>query len=339
MIRATHCELAVLIALSLTTVAIAQNATESPATAAAADVSPDLGRLGDGDGPHWDATADALFLQRSAPSHQQLLYDPGSGSEVFNASNLDFSTAAGPRLSLRRDDPTGLGVELTYFGIDGWKSSANVPNAAFLYGVGYLSIDDTMTVPVSDAQFQYSSRLYSGELNFRYSLNDWLTPLVGFRWVDFEDRYAASGQLFSGSGSFADLVRGHNHLYGSQIGLDARLYDRGGPVKIDLLAKAGLYDNAAVQDNDYATTGMGPAFSATASDSHLSFLGEIGVNVSYQFTKHLALRGGYQVMWLTGVAMAPNQIAATDFGAAQAGVDTSATLFCHGANAGLELAW
>ena len=365
MVRATYSVLAVLLALTLTSIAAAQVITESPvfpgapyysslpptaaesfpapqaspayapSPLAAPDHSLDMGYPIDGGGPHWVATADAIFLQRSAPNSRQLLYDPGTASELLDASNLGFSMNAGPRVSLRRDDPAGLGLELAYFSVDGWRSSANFPSSAFLYGVGYLSIDDAMTTPVTDAQFQYTSRLYSGEVNLRYSLNPWLTPLVGLRWVDFEDQYAANGQTLSGP--FNEMVRGHNHLYGSQLGLDARLFDRPTPFQLGVLAKAGLYANAASQNNDYADTLN--SFSARASDSHLAFQGEIGVTVSYEVVKHFTLHAGYQVMWLTGVALAPNQIAATDFGSAQASVNTTGTLFCHGASAGLEVAW
>jgi hypothetical protein len=312
----------------------------SPAAQAAPDSSPELGHLVDGGGPHWDVTADALFLQRLAASKRQLLYDPGASAELLNASNLDFSMNAGPRLNFRWEDPNGLGLELTYFSIDGWQSTANFPSSAFLYGLANLSIDNTTSVMVSDVQFQYSSRLYSGELNVRYSIGEWLTPLVGLRWVDFEDRYAASGDSIVGP--FSDLVRGHNHLYGAQLGLDGRVFERESPFQIEVLAKAGIYGNAAAQNNDYLATYQGitaNSFSATAHDSHLSFLGEIGLTVSYQFTKYLALRAGYQVLWISGVALAPNQIPATDFMAGQAGVDTSGSLLCHGANAGLEARW
>ena len=261
--------------------------------------------------------------------------DPGASTELLSASDLDFPMNAGERLSFRWDYPSGLGLELIYFGIDNWQSSANFPTSAFLYGTGYLSIDNTMTMPVSEAQIQYSSRLYSGEVNVRYLLNDWITPLLGFRWIDFEDRYAASGQ--AASGPFTDLVRGHNHLYGCQIGLDGRLFDHPAPFQIGLVAKAGIYGNAAAQNNDYIDSSFD--FSASASNAHLSFVGEIGLSVSYQFAKHFAVRAGYQALWLSGVALAPNQISATDFMAGQAGVDTSGSLFCHGANVGLEVAW
>ena len=145
------------------------------------------------DGPRWVATAEALFLQRSAAGNQQLLYDPGASVELLNASNLAFSSNAGPRLTLRREDPNGLGLELSYFGIDGWQSSANFPNSAFAYGIGYLAIDKALVMPVSDARFLDTSRIYSGEINLRDAWNDWLTPLAGVRWIEFEDRYAVNG--------------------------------------------------------------------------------------------------------------------------------------------------
>jgi len=336
MIRATHCELAVLIALSLTTVAIGQNATESPATAAAADVSPDLGRLGDGDGPHWDATADALFLQRSAPSHQQLLYDPGSGSEVFNASNLDFSTAAGPRLSLRRDDPTGLGVELTYFGIDGWKVNREVTAVGMPSGTANLILDDQIIVPVTDAQFTYQSRFYNAEANLRLSYCDWFRPLIGFRWVELNDRYQVTVPAAAG-GSFTEAVRANNHLYGLQIGADARIFDQG-RFRLEAIAKTGIFCDDENQQTDVWAPAS-PTASAGASCNHIAYLSEVGLMFSVAVTDHLRLRAGYQAIFLESVALAPMQLPATDLGGGTARVDMSGNLLYHGATAGLELTW
>jgi hypothetical protein len=342
MVRAKYSALAALIALALPCVAVAQGIAEPQANKTAADQTAGDDFQGSGclidDGcPHWVATADALFLQRSAANHQRLLSDASTGAEVLDASNLNFSMNAGERLSLCREDPAGLGLEVTYFGIDSWHSSANYSSSAFTYGVGDLAIDDTLAVPVTAAQFQYTSRLYSGEINLRYAMNDWLTSLAGLRWVEFEDRYAASGAVPLSSVPFSDLVRGHNHLYGSQIGFDARLLGRENLFRIDLLTKAGMYFNAAAQNNDFVDSSTG--FSASASNTHFAFLGEVGVTGSLQVSKHVALRGGYQVLCLTDVALAPNQIRTTDFGSGQASVDTSGTLFCHGANAGLEVVW
>ncbi len=169
--------LAVLIWLALTPVTFAQGLTEAPAPESALSASqasehqgaagPEMKLSPEDVGPRWVATAEALFLQRSTAGSQQLLYDPGASAGLLSASNLDFSLNAGPRLTLRRDGPAGMGLELIYFGIDGWQSSADFPNSAFTYGVGNLAIDKTMTVPVSDARFQDTSRIYSGEINLR----------------------------------------------------------------------------------------------------------------------------------------------------------------------------
>ncbi len=356
MVRAKHSILVALLWVTWTPAAMTQGVTEAsttetewssppaappaqdffPAAQTAPLCPPDLGcPIARGVEPRWVATAEALFLQRSATSGQPLLYDPGAAATLLDASHLDFAMSPGERLSLRWEDPASLGLEVSFFGIDSWRSSADFPSSAFLYGLGYLSIDDSMTVPVSEAQFQYSSRLYSGEVNLRYAMCDRITPLVGFRWIEFEDQYAASGQAVSGA--FTELVRGHNHLYGAQIGLDARLFGRESPFQIGVVAKAGLYGNAAAASNTYADSTYD--FAANASGSHLSFLGEVGISASYQFAKHFALRGGYQVMWLTGIALAPEQIVATDFGAGHLSVNASGALFCQGANAGLEATW
>jgi hypothetical protein len=298
-------------------------------------VPPGSGGFLDDHEAHWIVAADGLFLHRSAARTQPLLFDPGANAVLLDASNLDFSMSAGERITLSREEPNGLGLELSYCGIDSWRSSASIPNSAFLYGLGYLSIDEAMTVSVSDAQFEYRSRLYSAECNVRYTFRERFTPLVGVRWIDFEDQFTSNGQALAGA--YTQLARGHNHLYGAQIGLDARLFDRTSAFQVSLLSKAGIYCNAAAANNEYSDSLYD--FAASDSGSQLSFLGEVGLTASLRFTKCLTARCGYQVMWLTGVALAPEQIEATDFGTAHLGINTSGSLFCHGATAGLELMW
>jgi hypothetical protein len=327
--------LAGLIVLIFAPIAVAQGVADDTQTEAAPD---DFGPMicQGSDRLQWTATADALLLSRSAAGSQQLLFEPHTATELLDATDLSFPFSAGPRLSLRCEDAAGLGVEVTYFGVDGWRSEADFPASSFPFGVGYLSIDNNITVPVNSAQFVYRSRLYSAEANVRYAWSDWLTPLAGFRWVDFEDRYDVSGIENSTSGPFLHSIRSQNHLYGAQIGLDVHPLDRTRALQIDVLTKVGIYGNAAAQSNKYADPVF--AFAASAAGSQVSFLGEIGVNASYQLTPHIAVRGGYQVMWLTGMALAPDQISATDF-AGQTAVNSSGTLFCHGAHAGLEVTW
>ncbi len=138
---------------------------------------------------------------------------------------------------------------------------------------------------------------------------------------------------------FTHTINTHNHMYGFQVGADALVLGRSSRFRIDGFAKTGIFYDAASQNSEFSDpNGLGD-FSAAANGSHTSFLGELGLVASYQITKHAALRGGYQVMWIEGVALAPRQIPSTGLAASTAEVETSGGLFYHGANAGLEVTW
>lgn len=286
----------------------------------------------------WTATADALFLHRSATRGPQLLSDPQSGNSLLDSSGLGFDYEAGPRLSLIRHG-CALDFELNYFGIDGWRADAEFPNSAFPSGVGSLALDSAIPFPVTAASFEYTSRLYSAEFNVRRSINDWLTGLAGFRWMELEDNYLAQGTGAILSTPFSESIRSHNHLFGFQIGADATLLGRQDRFQIRGIGKAGIFGNAVGQNTNFSDpSGLG-TLSADASGSHAGFVGEIGLIGSYQLTKHLTIRGGYQVMWIEGVALAPRQIPNTDLAGGTANIEGAGGLFCHGANAGLEMRW
>ncbi|MGD9719626.1 MAG: hypothetical protein AB7O59_00225 [Pirellulales bacterium] len=51
-----------------------------------------------------------------------------------------------------------------------------------------------------------------------------------------------------------------------------------------------------------------------------------------QLTDNLALRAGYQLLWVSGVATASDQLPATS-------LDTSGDVFLHGALVGAEAGW
>jgi len=289
--------------------------------------------------PPWTATAEALFLRPSPTSGQQLLFDPLQGSNLLNSSDMAFPFEAGPRLSLIRHRCCGWDFELNYFGILGPKARADFPTDVLPEGVGNLIVDDEILLPVNEVGFEEYYMLYSSEFNFRRPVNDWLTTLVGFRWVEFYDNYQAQGTEAIESTPFVHTINTHNHIYGFQIGEDALLFEATGRFRINGLVKIGIFYNAADQNSNFYDSASFGYLSAVANGNHVAFLGELGLIGSYQLTKHVALRGGYQVMWIEGVALAPRQIPVTNLGAGTAGIDITGGLFAHGANAGLEIKW
>jgi hypothetical protein len=130
----------------------------------------------------------------------------------------------------------------------------------------------------------------------------------------------------------------NNHLYGGQLGFDAVLFDRGGPFYANLIGKAGIYGNSA--DSVTTTVGVGGALPlVVANGNDTAFVGELSLLAGYRLTECLNIVGGYNLLWIDGVALAPDQLATTNIATGVATVDTDSTLFYHGFNVGLEYYW
>jgi hypothetical protein len=150
--------------------------------------------------------------------------------------------------------------------------------------------------------------------------------LMGFRFLELHEDLASAIDGVQ----FAD-ANTDNHMYGGQIGANFALIDtcRFG---LEGVVKAGVFGNYA--DLTIGDSNHGNFNSAII---HTSVFGEIGLTGIYQITNHLAARGGYQAMWLDGVALAGDQynsVTLTDTTPYMGG-----TLFYHGASAGLEYAF
>ena len=300
-----------------------------------------------------------LLLHRSSSGSQQLLFEPLSQSSLLNASGLEFPLAAGPRASVIAHGFCGLEIEASFFAIDSWTASANFPSESFPAGFAFLSLDSTFQgmqgLPVTDVRFTEHSQLYNGELNVRQPINSWVTLLAGFRWVELYDSYEAQGNTLA-DGAFTHTIRAFNHLYGGQLGADVTLFqrnrgysqfgqtmlicDQASPFRINGVLKAGIFYDAASQQSDFSNPDGIGEFEVQAEGKHPTFVGEAGVIATYQIGNHVALRGGYQLMYVDGVALASRQISSTELLANQfAAIETAGSVLYHGVNVGLELTW
>ncbi len=75
---------------------------------------------------------------------------------------------------------------------------------------------------------------------------------------------------------------------------------------------------------------------AARSCSQTSFLGETGAVATYAVTKHLAFRASLDAIWLTGVALAPEQISSVNLRRQTDVVNTSGGVFYYGGSLGME---
>jgi hypothetical protein len=269
--------------------------------------------------PRWIASADVLIMDRVGGKSQTIIgpIEEG-GADILNTDDFAFGFRAGPRLSLIRRGDRCFDLELLYFMIDGWNSSQVV---------------DPVGPFVDPINVDWGSRLYNAELNLRWNPLCYLTVLAGFRWAELKEDFNLATSVIQGDYryTFLEDFQTDNNLYGFQIGADAKIFEYG-CFSVDGLLKAGIYNNRAERTStlSLARDGDVVTVSTTAATDHAAFIGELSLQGYYQLTKRLTLKGGYQVMWIDGVALAPSQIGLDD------SIDSQDTVFYHGATAGLE---
>jgi hypothetical protein len=300
--------------------------------------------------PRWTATADFIILDRIGSGNATLVERvPGNlppttpGTEALNSSDLQQGFAGGPRLDLIRHGDSGYDLELAYFQIDGWHSDQTIVPAdpqnwrwlTMSCPGGFLQANEGRGQGMA---WQYATKLYDAELNVRW--NPWcrVTMLAGFRWINLGENLqgALEPPTVWWEPPFWNTTT-TNNLYGFQIGTDWKIWERG-RFSIDGLVKAGICDNDAEENTGVST--MKIVRPSSASTNHAACVGETGLQCKYQVTQGLLLKGGYEAIWLEGVALAPGQIQETYMPTpttAQAlGVNCNSGVFYHGATVGLE---
>jgi len=287
----------------------------------------------------WEAKVGFVLLQRSGLPSRELARGLGESPQPFlNASQFGFDFEGGPDLTiLRHGDCADL--EFRWFQVHDSIAETPTMNSdgwgfPFRYLIGLEILD-------VDLSARYMSQLNSFELNLKQPVNDWITAFAGFRFVEFNELLAYTATP-AGDDPLPLFVRSFNDLYGFQVGSDITLWDRGGPFRVAATGKAGVYGNYARNRSDDGGDSGNPDFVDSASTGHAAFQGEIGVVGTYQITRRLTARIGYQVMWFDGVALASEQQPRLDpahddqdFGSPS--VATGGTAFYHGVVGGFDL--
>ena len=86
------------------------------------------------------------------------------------------------------------------------------------------------------------------------------------------------------------------------------------------LIKAGIFDNNAEQSTGVSIEKV--VYPSQATTNHAAFVSEAGLQLKYQVIEGLALKVGYEALWLDGVALAPGQIQETSSSTAVDGACT-----------------
>jgi hypothetical protein len=293
--------------------------------------------------PCWTVEAGAVIMQRGDPRSALVLVNQNIGPEdPINARDFTFNWEAGPDISVIRTIGGGSNaIDVRFFGVNDWTASQSVASN----GVGYILTTNPPIPLFGPVTAMYTSRLYSAEINWEHTASDRLTWLAGFRWLQVNENLNFLAPTPPAFGPVDVAFNTNNNLFGGQIGADISLWDRGGPFSVDSIFKAGIYGNGAHNNTNYTGFPFGQALLAADDSGQVAFVGEIDLAGVYQWTDHIALRAGWEFMWIDGAALASDQVGATNVNIAVGpppvgnGINTKGEVFYQGALVSLDITW
>ena len=319
--------------------------------------------------PDWDqyAILDFMFLQRDNATSGAVITEENIGVQqvpVFTTRSMQPATAPGVRLFYGELGPDCMGWEVGYLGVYGMFGA-----------VDRSSLTDSLVIPgdlggntpgwtsADEVRPTYASSLNTVEANiFTYrccpecSSDSFLWShlgnkpvchcsnwLFGFRWAGLEEQAdlnvlccRVTNDVFT---SYS--VRTSSQMLGPQVGFRGRRQWRNWAVEgwaKAMLAGTLLSSNADPISSSLApTTIIRPARRLT--DAGVGFLGDLNYTVSRRLSDMWWLRLGYNMIWLSGVALAPDQWDFTNTAASGTTLVGGGGVFLHGANLGLEARW
>ncbi len=290
-------------------------------------------------GPKWDVEAGGLMLFRDDADWDRVIADVGGATTSVG----QFDHGPGGRIFVTGYNDSGYGIQIGYEGINEWDA-----NLAFA------------PVGGTTREFTYQSSLNSVEINFLRSTPSPWKLFSGFRYLqldeDFVDLTRADRVLpgpATPAGTSQTIDQGSNRLlknrlFGVQIGGRRDAWELGQRVTLQTYANAGMYCNKFRRDDvdltvtttitgdDTATadvTELAESSSTFRTSSRnnltdIAFVGEAGLSAAWRLNQCTAVRAGYQILALDGVA--DGLTAAFTPGL------NSDTLLFHGVQFGLE---
>ncbi|HTN74522.1 MAG TPA: BBP7 family outer membrane beta-barrel protein, partial [Pirellulaceae bacterium] len=311
--------------------------------------------------PHWfDAHVEYVNLRREDVSDTVNFMSAGPlGPIVLSTNDLEFENQSGFRATLSTQLGVGSNVEFSYLGQFNWSSSAQVTDpgnglfSAFSQfgvipnpGQGFTETDQA-----SFASIAYSSSIDNFELNFRHRWQGYGCRLqgswlAGVRYFQLKEQFIFTTLAPINNGSMEYDIGTLNQMTGFQIGGDVWACLLPG-FSVGAEGKVGIYGNDASQQSLITATTVIPPLSERVRETDAAFLAEAGLMANWRVSQSWTFRGGYQFLYVNGVALAPENFNATPPFLQNAFVpptrvpvlNTGGDVFYHGLTAGFEYMW
>ncbi len=294
----------------------------------------------------------------------------------FSTSDLNFQYEPAFRALVGHRLHDGWALEASYLGLfDATAYEACIfptdPNTILSFPDPPGGLNFNVFADIDRMWIRYSSAIHSGELNLVHCLggcahpckgdcdpkhvhvgNTWCRTyewLFGLRYLSVREQLEIYGErdleitggdvgpIFGTEDGFYDIST-RNNLFGPQIG--ARMRHWNDRLGWELSGKLGAFYNDAAQRQlvvDFPDFELRPT--TGASGSQFAYLSEVNLTGLFRLTQVWNLRAGYNLIYIGGLALAPDQLDFSSGEASGQGLNRSGGILLHGVNLGLEARW
>ena len=290
--------------------------------------------------------AEGLMLWRdNQATNRPVVINLNTSDTLISTGDLDFDTGWGIRAGFGIHRSDSWGWEFEYLGLFDQEAARSVELADELALPGDLGLATNNFFFADEVSVRYTSQVNNAEVNrvCCYCCDgpgcsrsvEWL---YGFRYLNLNEDFTIVSTDFQESTSTYD-VQTNNNLFGAQVG--SRVRHSRGRWSWEGASKAGIFGNAAEQHSDAIVDF--PAFvvrpARSESGGNVAFVGDLNLTAVYQINNVWGARLGYNLIWIEGVALAPDQLDFTNTTTSGSDLSTDGGVLLHGINAGLEARW
>lgn len=233
---------------------------------------------------------DFMFLERSGPSPQALVFTNGSPS--LNTTSFTYDAEFTPAATIAIGDPYGYALEFNFF------SSANHRFNSVQAGTTVVPVffGSIPAAPVNSYTIDAQSQLDNYELNQWVSYSQRLRLGLGLRILDLREEFDIT-ETGTSNGFFSIT---DNELFGGQFAAQYIFFaNQYGTVYFQ--GKSGIYYNRVKVAATSSNLAMNP------DSDEFSFVGDLRLVADFPLTDLVSFRAGYQATFLTRVAQGLDQ--------------------------------
>ena len=286
--------------------------------------------------------------------------------QTIDTNETNFDLRPGLRVVVGMDVSQQGTIEASYYGLNEWTEhravnidAGEAVRSPFLQ-FGLIDISGGSGL---GQEYTFNSMLHNTELIYRHRMGYHPTRSVellgGLRWINFFDRFRGA-QIFADAaplamgGSEDILSQTKNNLVGPEIGL--YVSEVVGPFLFSAEGKFGAMASFARMDitdvfvNDDTTSATFPSNTTvlSAKDTEFATVSSLQLAVRYHMFQNVAAILGYEMMYGSRFALAPEQLTTNltqDASGMLSGttgdakVEQDGDLFLYGFSLGFEIFW